>query len=121
MTLSVISPTARYATPSFIVPASTGNYAYFPKARHQGWKAIALIFLTYRNIAPKVWFAMVTNGRLIDVAGLDWSYSVSYLCNLRIFPPITMKSEMPFSWQSQRVFLPSALDHKRTELLSELF
>ena len=45
-----------------------------PKARHKGWKTIALILLTYRKITPKVWYGMVTNEKLVDVAGFDWRH-----------------------------------------------
>lgn len=45
-----------------------------PMDRHQGWRTIALILLTYRKIVPKTWYRIVTNNSLLDVAGFDWRH-----------------------------------------------
>ncbi|KAJ5601913.1 hypothetical protein N7510_011447 [Penicillium lagena] len=45
---------------------------HIPDARHNDWKTIALILLTYRKIDLPTWHRLVTSEKLTEIAGLNW-------------------------------------------------
>lgn len=46
---------------------------FLPESRIKSWKTVALILLTSREINTNIWHRLVTNGRLKDLAGFDWT------------------------------------------------